>query len=155
MGRRITTRVVLSGSVLGVWDRVEKQLRGGEDGEGQNIRMQVCRLRSSEEGQASVIGILVNNDCVDELSEELGADAESVETVYSADGLESKFPRIQKVEPMEVETAVPIKLEFQSVKAEGSEQQIKTEIKIEIKAEIKTEFVEQAYEPESAFQPKM
>lgn len=86
----------MSGSVLGVWDRVEKQLRGGEDGLGQIIRMQVCRLRTND-GRPSTVGILVPYECVDELSNELGADAERIEDIEHSD----ETPAIQevKIEP--------------------------------------------------------
>ncbi|XP_037040157.1 protein strawberry notch-like [Bradysia coprophila] len=126
IGKRITTRVVLSGCVLGVWDRVEKQLRGGLDDEGQIIRMQVCRLRASE-GQASAIGILVPNECAEELTQELSVDAEKVENVNFTGELESNLiPKIEKIEPLQVEQ--PIKLESQLIKIElKSEAEIKTE----------------------------
>lgn len=145
-GKRITTRVVLSGCVLGVWDRVEKHLRGGEDGEGgTNTRMQVCRLRASE-GQPSAIGILVPNQCVDDLTDELSADAESVESVYFTGDVEAKLPKIEKVEPA-MNSDLPIKVEPQFIKIEvKSEAEIKTEPQIEpiiqlVKIEPKSESV--------------
>ncbi|KAG4074462.1 hypothetical protein HA402_015751 [Bradysia odoriphaga] len=133
-GKRITTRVVLSGCVLGVWDRVEKEMRGGVDDEGQNIRMQVCRLRASE-GQPSAIGILVPNECVEGLTQELSVDAENVERVNFTGELESNsIPKIEKIEPLKVEVKVELKVE-QPIKLES--QLIKIEVKSE--AEIKTE----------------
>ncbi|KAJ6650177.1 Protein strawberry notch like 1, partial [Pseudolycoriella hygida] len=80
-GKRILTHVVLSGSLLGVWDRIERHLRGGENGLGQFVRMQVCLLRAND-GQGSTTGILIPLMCVSELSDELAADAERVEDVY-------------------------------------------------------------------------
>lgn len=111
VGKRITTRVVLSGSVLGVWDRVEKQLRGGEDGSGQIIRMQVCRLRTND-GRPSTIGILVPYECVDELSYELGADAERIEDIEHSD--ETPAMEEVKIEPkaeVKVEPSIVPKIE--------------------------------------------
>lgn len=112
---------MLSGSVLSVWDLVEKQLRGGEDGSGQFVRMQVCRLRTND-GHANTIGIIVPNECVDELSYELEVDAENVEDVK----LTSELPKIEaKVEPK-----VDLKIEP------------KLETKVEPQAESKMEFDE-------------
>lgn len=74
---RITIRYVLSGSVLGVWDIVERQLRGGEDGTGQFIKMQITRLKTSDGHKA--IGILVPKECAEDLSYELTEGAERVE----------------------------------------------------------------------------
>lgn len=118
VGKRITIRVVLSGSVLGVWDRVEKQLRGGEDGSGQFVRMQVCRLRTND-GQANTIGIIVPNECVTELSNELAEDAESVEEVDLSNELSSAMPNIEaKIEPkLEVKIEVKIDPETEEVEA--------------------------------------
>lgn len=116
---------MLSGSVLSVWDRVEKQLRGGEDGTGQFVRMQVCRLRTND-GQANTIGIIVPNECVTELSNELAEDAESVEEVDLSNELSSATPNIEvKIEP-KLEVKIEPKLEF----------------KIEVKIDPETEEVE-------------
>ncbi len=135
-GKRITTRVVLSGAVLGVWDRVETQLRGGEDG-GQVIRMKVCRLRGSN-GMANTIGILVPNECEDELSRELGVDADYIENLNSdetAPKVEPKDETKLLVVKSEIETKIEAEIEAKiEPKIES-----KNETKIELKSEYDTD----------------
>lgn len=96
------TRVVLSGSVLCVWDRVERQLRGGQDESKQKI--QTCRLRTND-GQASTVGILVPYECVDQLSYELALDAERIEKIDLTNGM----PKSE----LQIEPKVEVKIESQ------------------------------------------
>lgn len=99
--------------MLSVWDRVEKELRGGEDGSGQSIRMTVCRLRSND-SKGNTMGILVPHEVSNGLSYELGRDAVSFENVEFSD---ETTPTSSSLGIVKVEPKVEVKIE---VKVEGN-----------------------------------
>lgn len=67
---------MLSGSVLGVWSRVESVLTMKM---GHHSKMQVIRLKTKD-GQ-KIVGTLIPKSCVEVLHEDLKKDAEKVEDV--------------------------------------------------------------------------
>lgn len=74
IGLRHHSYNVLSGSVLGVWNRVEAVFASRL---GNNSKMQVIRLRT--EDNLKIVGTLVPKSCMDSLRHVLQSDAEKVE----------------------------------------------------------------------------
>ncbi|XP_031633678.1 protein strawberry notch isoform X2 [Contarinia nasturtii] len=74
VGLRRRTYMVLSGSVLAVWQRVENQLATRLSS---NNRMQVIRLKTADGNK--IVGIMVPKLCADALVADLRRDAEKVE----------------------------------------------------------------------------
>lgn len=77
IGLRSRTYTILSGSVLGVWSRVETILTM-KMGHHQS-KMQVIRLKTKD-GQ-KIVGTLIPKSCVEVLIEDLRKGAEKVEEV--------------------------------------------------------------------------
>lgn len=73
--RRRTYRV-LSGSVLAVWERIERQF-SAQSSKSNNHRMQVIRLKTTDESK--IVGILVPKTRVKNLTTDLRCDAEKFE----------------------------------------------------------------------------
>lgn len=70
VGLRVRTYHVLSGSVLGVWGRVERLLAMRAD------KLQVVRLKTDDDRK--IVGTVIPKSCVEPLKEALTADAVSV-----------------------------------------------------------------------------
>lgn len=77
IGLRRRTYTVLSGSVLGVWSRVETTL-AMKMGHHQN-KMQVIRLKTKE--GKKIVGTLIPKPCVEVLIVDLRKDSEKVEEI--------------------------------------------------------------------------
>lgn len=75
IGLRRRSYTILSGSILGVWQRIEHQLSARSISN--SNKMQVIRLKLSD--GSKVVGILVPKSCVDDLIGNLSSDAEKVE----------------------------------------------------------------------------
>nr|XP_029724185.1 protein strawberry notch-like isoform X2 [Aedes albopictus] len=74
IGLRRRTYYVLSGSVLSIWTRVERNLAARA---GSQNRMQVIRLKTKEGNK--IVGTLIPKNCVDLLTTDLASDSEKVE----------------------------------------------------------------------------
>lgn len=101
-----------------MWDIVEKQLRGGEDGTGQFIRMQIIRLKTMD--GLKTVGILVPYECSDQLSCELAEDAEDITEVDINEAIKEEGIKVEgiKVEGIKVEGTKVEGIKVEAVKEE-------------------------------------